>query len=76
MTIKALIAWRLAARTLMGRKTPEFPSKVCFKQIQLRVLTYCAARCKLTPLGDLGLDLLTMAIPGGFLYWKNAPPPG
>jgi len=28
--IKAVIAWRLAALTLLGRETPESPAKVCF----------------------------------------------
>ncbi len=36
VTIKAVIAWRLAAMTLLGRETPELPSEVFFAQIQLR----------------------------------------
>ena len=35
VTIKAVIAWRLAAMTLLGRETPELPSEVFFTQIQL-----------------------------------------
>lgn len=75
VTIKAVIAWRLAAMTLMGREAPELPSKVYFARIQLRVLTHLAPRRKLTAPGNLGLAVRTMASPGGYLYRKNARPP-
>ena len=76
VTIKAVIAWRLAAMTLLGRETPELPSEVFFTSIQLRVLRHFAARRNLTAPDNLGLAVRTMAILGGYLYRKNAPPPG
>ena len=76
VTIKAVIAWRLAAMTLLGRETPELPAKVFFTHIQLRVLRHFAASRRLAAPGNLGLAVRTMAILGGYLYRKNAPPPG
>ena len=76
VTIKAVIAWRLAALTLLGRETPELPATVFFTQIQLRVLRHFAARRRLAAPGNLGLALRAMAILGGYLYRPNAPPPG
>ena len=76
VTIKAVIAWRLAAMTLLGRETPEMPAEALFTQVQIRVLRHFAARRRLAPPGNLGLAVRTMAILGGYLYRKNAPPPG
>ena len=76
VTIKAVIAWRLAAMTLLGRETPELEAEVFFTQLQIRVLRHFAARRGLAAPGNLGLALRTMAILGGYLYRKNAPPPG
>ena len=76
VTIKAVIAWRLAAMTLLGRETPELPSEVFFTQIQLRVLRHFAAKRGLAAPGNLGLAVRTMAILGGYLYRAHAPPPG
>ena len=76
VTIKAVIAWRLAAMTLLGRETPEMPAKALFTQVQIRVLRHFAARRRLATPGNLGLAVRTMAILGGYLYRKNAPPPG
>ena len=76
VTIKAVIAWRLAALTLPGRETPELPAAVFFTEMQMRVLRHFASRRGLDPPGNLGLAVRAMAIPGGYLYRKNAPPPG
>ena len=76
VTIKAVIAWRLAALTLLGRETPELPATVFFTQIQLRVLRHFASRRRLAEPANLGLAVRAMAILGGYLYRKNAPPPG
>ncbi len=76
VTIKAVIAWRLAAMTLLGRETPELPSEVFFTQIQLRVLRHFASKRGLAAPGNLGLAVRTMAILGGYLYRAHAPPPG
>ena len=76
VTIKAVIAWRLAAMTLLGRETPELPAAVFFTEVQMRVLRHFASQRGLAAPGNLGLAVRTMAILGGYLYRKNAPPPG
>ena len=76
VTIKAVIAWRLAALTLLGRQTPELPAEVFFTQVQLRVLRHFADSRRLAKPGNLGLAVRAMAILGGYLYRPNAPPPG
>lgn len=76
VTIKAVIAWRLAARTLLGRETPELPAGVFYTQLQMRVMRHCAARRGLASPDNVGLALRTMAIMGGYLYRKNGPPAG
>ena len=42
----------------------------------IRGLRDCAARRRLATPRNLGLAVRTMAILGGYLYRKNAPPPG
>ena len=76
VTIKAVIAWRLAAMTLLGRETPEMPAEALSTHVQMRVLRHFAARRRLATPRNLGLAVRTMAILGGYLYRKNAPPPG
>ncbi len=49
VTIKAVIAWRLALMTLLGRTTPEMPASVCFTPQQLRVLRDFATHHRLDP---------------------------
>ena len=44
VTIKAVIAWRLAAMTLLGRETPEMPAEALFTHVQIRVLRHFAPR--------------------------------
>ena len=63
VTIKAVIAWRLAAMTLLGRETPELPSEVFFTQIQP------------APLRVLGLAVRTMAILGAVPCARSAAGP-
>ena len=60
MTIKAVIAWRLAAMTLLGRETPELPTEVFFTQIQMRVLRHFASKRGLAAPDNLGLAVRTM----------------
>ncbi len=76
VTIKAVIAWRLAAMTLLGRETPELPAEVLFTHVQMRVLRHFAVDRKLDPPDNLGRAVRNMAILGGYLYRNNAPPPG
>ena len=76
VTIKAVIAWRLAAMTLLGRETPQLPPDVFFTTVQIRVLQHFAARRGLAAPDDLGLAVRTMAIQAGYLYRRRGPPPG
>ncbi len=76
VTIKAVIAWRLALMTLLGRTTPEMSASVCFTPQQLRVLRDFTTHYRLEPPRNLGLAVRTMAILGGYLDRPNAPPPG
>ncbi len=62
--------------TLLCRETPELPAEVFFTQTQMRVLRHFASRSRLAESGNLGLAERAMAILGGYLYRKNAPPPG
>lgn len=52
------------------------PAEVFFTQSQLRVLRHFASRRRLAAAGNRGLAVQAMAILGGYLYRKNAPPPG
>lgn len=74
VTIKAVIAWRLAALTLLGRETPELPATVFFTQIQLRVLRHFTSKRRLSEPDNLGSAVLAMAILGGYLKNPKAPP--
>ena len=76
VTINAVIAWRLAAMTPLGRETPELPSEVFFTSIRMRMLRHFAARRNLTVPSNLGLAVPTMYILGDRLCRRNAPPPG
>ena len=76
VTINAVIAWRLAAMTLMGRETPELPPEILFSDLEISVLEDFALDRKLPPPDNLGLAVLTVAILGGYLNRKKDPWPG
>ena len=76
VTINAVIAWRLAAMTLMGRETPELPPDILFSDLEISVLEDFALDRKLPPPDNLGLAVLTVAILGGYLNRKKDPCPG
>ena len=76
VTTNAVIAWRLAAMTLLGRETPEMPAEVFYTDLQLRVLRHFALRRGMAEPVNLGLAVRTMAILGGYLYRRNGPPAG
>ena len=76
VTIKAVIAWRLAAMVLMGRETPELPAETLFSDIEIKALSDFATDRKLPQPGDLGRAVLVMAMLGGYLNRKNDGPPG
>ena len=80
MTINAVIAWRLAAMTLLGRDTPELPAGTLFSDIEIAALEDFAQDRKLPPPDNVGRAVLTMAMLGGYLNFKRkryaAGPPG
>ena len=76
VTIKAVIAWRLAAMVTMGRETPELPGETLFSDIEINALSDFATDRKLSQPGDLGRAVLVMAMLGGYLNRKNDGPPG
>lgn len=58
-----------------GWETSELPAAVFFTQIQLLELRHFASRRRLAEPGNLGPAVGAVAILGGDLYRKNAPPP-
>ena len=76
VTIKAVIAWRLMAMTLLGRTTPELPAEVLFSDMEILALKDFAQDRRL-PLPDhLGGTVVTLARLGGYLNRNYDPPPG
>ena len=69
-------AMRLDSPAQLAAVPPELEAEVFFTQLQIRVLRHFAARRGLAAPDNLGLAVRTMAILGGYLYRKNAPPPG
>ena len=71
VTINAVIAWRLAAMTLMGRDTPELPPETFFSEIELAALEDFARDRRQPPPDNLGRAVLTLAMLGGYLNFKR-----
>ncbi len=76
VTINAVIAWRLAAMTLLGRETPELPMQVLFSDTEIGVLEDFACENRLKVPDNAGTGVLTMAMNAGYMNRKNDPPPG
>ncbi len=89
VTINAVIAWRLAALTLMGRDTPELPAHRMFSASEIAMLLDFAIAGGFPVPGrerpedpvdleavSLGQALLLVARLGGYLNRKNDGPPG
>ena len=71
MTINAVIAWRLAAMTLLGRDTPELPAGTLFSDIEIAALEDFAQDRKLPPPDNVGRAVLTTAMLGGDLNFQR-----
>ena len=71
VTIKALIAWRLTAMTLLGRDTPELPAETLFTEMELAVLEDFAQERRLQRPDSLGRAVLTLAMMGGYLNYSR-----
>ena len=85
VTINAVIAWRLATLTLMGRATPELLAETMFSKIEIAILRDFAIERRIEPPpGDgaaappmsLGGAILLIARLGGYLNRKSDAPPG
>ena len=71
VTINAVIAWPLAAMTLMGRDTPELPPETFFSEIEITALEDFAKDRRLEPPDNLGRAVRTLAMLGGYLNFKR-----
>ena len=71
VTINAVIAWRLAAMTLMGRDTPELPPETFFSEIEIAALEDFAKDRRLETPDNLGRAVRTLAMLGGYLNFKR-----
>ena len=60
VTINAVIAWRLAVMTLMGRDTPELPPETFFSEIELAMLG-----------GYINFKRMRHAHPGRKVMWEG-----
>ncbi len=89
VTVNAVIAWRLAALTLMGRDTPELPARKMLSASEIAMLLdFAIARGFPVPGRErpedpvdldavsLGQALLLVARLGGYLNRRNDGPPG
>ena len=90
VALNAVIAWRLAALTLLGRATPELPAENLFAGSEIAMLLDLRPPYGLRPalpggeagetpgLDDvsLGEAVLLVARLGGYLNRKNDGPPG
>ena len=89
VTINAVIAWRLAALTLMGRDTPELPAHRMFAASEIAMLLDFAIAGGFPVPGrerpedpvdldavSLGQALMLVARLGGYLNRRNDGPPG
>ncbi len=89
MTVNAVIVWRLAALTLMGRDTPGMPAGTMFPASETAMLPDYAAAAGVPVPGrerpedppDLEAVSLGQALPpvarlGGYLNRRNDGPPG
>ena len=63
MTIKAVIAWRLMAMTLLGRERPELGAEVLFSDMEILALKDFAQDRRLSLPDNLGATVVTLAMP-------------
>ena len=76
LTIKAVIAWRLAAMAALGRKQPELPLPTLFSDAEIAALAdFAKVRGLRTP-DSVDRAVLTTAVLGGYLDRNRGPAPG
>ena len=76
LTIKAVIAWRLAAMAVMGRKTPDLPLRTLFSDAEIAALKDFARYRGLPPPKGADDAVRITAVLGGYLNRKSDPAPG
>ena len=76
VTIKAVIAWRLTAMTLLGRDTPELPPGTLFSDTEITSLRDFATNRRLAPPDSFGRAALATARLGGYLNRQDDTAPG
>ena len=64
VTIKAAIAWRLMAMTLLGREKPELGAEVLFSDMEILALKDFAQDRRLSLPDNLGATVVTLAMLG------------
>ena len=74
--INAVIAWRLAALTLIGRETPELDAGAFFSDFEIAILEDFAKVRRLNGPENLGCAMRLVASMGGHLHRKHDRPPG
>ena len=73
--INAVIAWRLAAMTLLGRETPELPATVPYSDIEILGWNDFATERHLPTPDNFGRAVVTMAVLDGYLNRRKEPSP-
>ena len=76
IAIRMVIAWRVMLMTLLGREVPGLPAELLFSDVELRVLRDFAQSRRRGHPTTLGEAVRLVAILGGYLDRKRAPPPG
>ncbi|MDE0532501.1 MAG: IS4 family transposase [Albidovulum sp.] len=71
-----MIAWRLAAHTHLGRRTPGLDAALMFSEAELAELGNFAKIRRARRSETLGDAMMLAAMLGGFLNRKNDRPPG
>lgn len=76
ITINAVIAWRLAVMTLLGRETPKLPMQVVFSELEIACLQDFAEYARRALPQNLQSAIVTKAMIAGYPNRKHDPPPG
>ncbi|MDE0114206.1 MAG: IS4 family transposase, partial [Albidovulum sp.] len=74
--INAVIAWRLATLTHLGRRTPGLDAGLLFSEAELAALDDFASIRRARPPETLGDAMTLVAMLGGYLNRKGDRPPG
>ncbi len=76
LAIRAVVAWRLAALTTLGRETPGLAPSVVFSRAEMAVINDFATDRKSPRPTTLGATVNVLAQMGGYLDRRQDPAPG